>query len=456
MSNRGRTVVVTRAGIWSPLGYSVKEFEANLFAGQCAIKPLTRVREMQLREGQYDDFPIKLAGEVKEPKADGENPDLKTPSPTQLSGAGRFTRYALAAAEQALGPRLFIDGDDPERVGIFVGNGGGGREEAEKAQRQIEGEDLLEATKQAIKENGVNRRTVCQVMNNSPAGKISEVFKWDVKGHHYEGKPEHFKIRGDNHAIAAACASFTVAAGSAYRCIKYGDLDVAVVVGTEALLTPTVLGTFGWLDALNKTGEPTNPFSEERKKKGFDMGEGAAVFVFETPEHTANRGAYKEILAEIAGYGAAGDAHKDTSPHPRGRGMFGAMRKALEDAGLRPEDVHYINAHGTGTYHNDRTETLAIKKLYTGVRDKIPPISATKSQTGHLIGASGGVELLACVLALKREAVPPTVNYATPDPNCDLDYVPHEARPLPGLEVILKNSFAFGGSNASLVVKKYR
>jgi 3-oxoacyl-[acyl-carrier-protein] synthase II len=451
MSNRGRTVVVSRAGVWSPLGYSVGEFEANLFAGKCAIKPITRVREMQLREGQYDDFPIKLAGEVREPN-DG---DLKTPSVMQLSGAGRFTRYALAAAEQALGPKLFIQRDDPERVGIFVGNGGGGREEAEKAQRQIEGEGIFEATKHAIRKKGVNRRAVCQVMNNSPAGKIAEVFSWDVKGHTYEGMPEPFKIRGDNHAISAACASFTVAAGAAYRAIKYGDLDVAVVVGTEALLTPTVLGTFGWLDALNKTDSPTNPFSQERKEKGFDMGEGAAVFVFETPEHAANRGAYKEIMAEIAGYGAAGDAHKDTSPHPQGRGMFGAMRKALEDAGLRPQDVHYINAHGTGTYHNDRTETLAIKKLYPGVGGKIPPISATKSQTGHLIGASGGVELLACILALKRGAVPPTLNYATPDHECDLDCVPHEARALQRLEVILNNSFAFGGSNASLVVQKY-
>jgi 3-oxoacyl-[acyl-carrier-protein] synthase II len=226
---------------------------------------------------------------------------------------------------------------------------------------------------------------------------------------------------------------------------------MAYVVGSEALLTPTGLASFGWLEALNKHDEPTNQFSMERR--GFDMGEGAAGFVFETLDHAIKRGGEDEIWGVLLGFGASCDAHKETAPHPDGRGMLSSMEKALRDADLCPWNIDYVNAHGTGTWHNDRVETLAIKNLFGPM--EVPPVSSTKSQAGHLIGASGAIELLACLLAIKNRMLPPTVTYKTRDPACDLDYVPHAARKAEKLDVVLKNSFAFGGSNASLVIGRY-
>ena len=261
-----------------------------------------------------------------------------------------------------------------------------------------------------------------------------------------------FGLKGPNSAVATACASATNAIGDAFRLIQHGQADVMVTGGSEAAITPMGVSGFARMNALsNRNEDPeraSRPF--DRDRDGFVLGEGAGVLVLEDWEHARSRGA--EILAEVLGYGMSSDAYHMTAPDPEGHGAGRAMRFALQDAEKNPSDVQYVNAHGTSTPLGDKAETAAIKKVFGEAAGSIA-VSSTKSQIGHLLGASGGVETIACVLALREQAAPPTINLDTPGEGCDLDYVPHEARPMT-IDAVLNNSFGFGGHNACLVLGK--
>lgn len=428
MSNKGR-VVVTGMGVVSPIGNSISEFRRNLFAGKSGIDKLTRLDDFEWLELDKP-CPIKVAGQV-------EQPDMSWMG-REARRVGMFTRYAIAAMKQVYDEELFARDDDPFRAGIILGTGAGGQGEGENAQARM----------LRTRRSRVPVFTICQRMPNSCSGKLAQVFEWDV------GKEEKFKIQGDNYVISSACASSTHAIGEAFRKIRDGYLDVVIAGGAEAPLTPTTVAGFDCAEALTGNDNPaeaSRPFDLNRD--GFVLGEGAGIVVLESLEHAIARDTY--ILAELVGYGATDDAYHDTSPHPEAKGSRMAMLLALKDAAISPGDIGYINAHGTSTKLNDKIETLAIKLLYADSADKIPPISSTKSQIGHLIGAAGAVELIATVLALINGTAPPTINYETPDPECDLDYVPNEERPLPNLEAAMSNSFGFTGHNACLVVKRY-
>jgi len=444
---RDNRVVLTHKtmGLWTPIGYSVSEFEANLFAGKCGITELTRFREMEIEEGQYDEFPVKVAGQVKEP-------EFRIAKKQQLKGAGRFARYAIAAAEQALSECIFRCGDDPKMTGVLIGNGSGGREEAEKAQRDVVQKGLFKRC------NEIDLRTINKVTASSPSAKISQIFKWPLKcdnGHH---SSVLFEMFGDNFGITSACASSVHSMGEAFHKVRDGYLEVVVTGGTEASLTPTSVGPFGWLEAPSFSADPNRAsIAFDAERSGFVMGEGAGIFVFETLEHVLNRGAESDIICEVVGYGAASDSYKsDTAPHPQGRGLLYAMEKALDDAEMVPSDIGFIEAHGTGTLLNDKIETIAVKTLYQDSPGKIPPMSSVKTQVGHAVGAAGAMGFAAAVLALKNKKLPPTINYRVPDPECDLDYVTEGARDAPKLKAAMANALAFGGLAASIIVREYK
>lgn len=262
-----------------------------------------------------------------------------------------------------------------------------------------------------------------------------------------------FGLRGPNSCVATACASGSHAIGDAFKIIQRGDADVMVTGGTESCITPLGVGGFCALRALSKRNDDpehaSRPF--ERDRDGFVIAEGAGIVVLESLEHAKKRGAH--IYAEMAGYGMSADAYHITAPDPEGLGAAAAMEMALKDAGLRPEEISYINAHGTSTKLNDKVETLAIKNVFKDYAKKVA-VSSTKSMTGHLLGAAGAVELIICALAIKNDIVPPTTNYENPDPECDLDYVPNHARKIK-VNTALSNSLGFGGHNATLVIKKF-
>ena len=262
------------------------------------------------------------------------------------------------------------------------------------------------------------------------------------------------KAKGFATCVVTACATASNSIGDAFRFIQYGEQDIMFAGGTEAANTPMGVGGFAAIKALSQRNDAPEKASRpfDLNRDGFVMGEGAGIVVLESLEHAKARGA--TILAEIVGYGRTSDAYHITAPEPTGEGAIRAMLLALEDGHLKPQDVSYINAHGTSTELNDKVESLAIKKAFGDLAPKIP-VSSTKSMTGHLLGAAGGVEFIACVLAVMRDMIPPTINYETPDPNCDLDYVPNQARQVK-VNVAMSNSLGFGGHNATLVVKKFK
>jgi len=408
-----RRVVITGLGAVTPLGLNVTSYWQGLLDGRSGIR--------EIEAFDACEYTSRIAGEVRGFSA-GDYFDTRL-----VKRLDRFAQFALACALEAVEDAgIDFAKADPRRIGTLIGSGIGGLAEIEQQHTRL-------------MERGPGKLSpfmVPKLMMNAAAGQISI----------------YFGLRGPSMAIASACASATNSLGEAAAVIARGDADVMLAGGSEAATTPLGLGGFCALKALStRNDDPehaSRPF--DRDRDGFVLGEGAAVAVLEEYEHAKARGA--KIYAEFAGYGASDDAYHLTAPDPRGTGAAEAMGNALGNAGLSPEDITYINAHGTATEFNDVMETDAIKKVF-GAHAKKLVISSTKSMTGHLLGASGAVELVACALAIRHGVVPGTMNLDHPDPKCDLDYAANAAREME-VKVALSNSFGFGGHNACLVLSK--
>jgi 3-oxoacyl-[acyl-carrier-protein] synthase II len=408
-----RRVVITGLGVVSPAGSSLEKFWENITSGKSAVSKITKF--------DVTDFPVQIAAEVKD-----FNP-LDYFDKKEIRRTDPFIQFAMGAAVQAVKSAGLEDSNiNPERVGVLIGSGIGGLHTVE-AQHSI----LLEKGPKRVSPYCVPMEII-----NMASGLVSI----------------RFGFKGPNISVVTACATGTHAIGEAYRIIQYGDADVMIAGGAESCITPLSVAGFAAARALStRNDEPekaSRPF--EKNRDGFVMGEGAGIVVLEEYEHAKKRGA--EILAEVVGYGTSGDAYHMTAPAPGGEGAARAIRNALKDAGVSPEDIDYINAHGTSTKFNDLYETMAIKSVFGDHAYKLK-VSSIKSMIGHLLGAAGGVEVISSVMTLKTGIIPPTINYEEPDPECDLDYVPNEAIEME-VKYVLKNSFGFGGTNACLVLKK--
>ena len=411
-----RRVVVTGLGVISPLGNDVLRFWQALLNSQNGIGPLTTFDASALDS--------RIAAEVK-----GFDPVLYGMSSKDIKHMDKFVQYALGACAQAIKDSgLNLDKENRDRIGVIIGSGIGGL-------------NTIERECKLFFEKGPSRLSpflIPMLIVNEAAGYAA------IK----------FGLKGPNSCVATACASGSHALGDAFKILQRGEADVMLSGGTESAITYLGVGGFCALKALSTRNDApqkaSRPFDLERD--GFVIGEGSGVVVLETLEHAQKRGA--RIYAEFAGYGMSCDAYHITAPDPDGDGAARAMAQALKDAGFNPEDVDYINAHGTSTKLNDKIETLSIKKAL-GAHAKKVMVSSTKSMTGHLLGAAGGVEFVACCLAIKDNVVPATINYEYPDPECDLDYVPNIARKTK-VDVCLSNSLGFGGHNATLAVKRFK
>ena len=408
-----RRVVITGLGITSPLGTGLEKNWDALSNGRSGIGPITRF--------DASDFAVKFAGEVTDFPTE-EFIDKKEARKMDL-----FIHYAVGAADMAVADSgLEINDDNAERVGVVVGSGMGGLPAIEKYHEALT--------------NGGYRKIspffIPMSIINLAAGQIS--IKHGAKG--------------PNLAPVSACATGTHAIGDAFRMIQRGDADAVISGGTESTVCPLGIGGFSVMKALSTRNDDPQAASRpfEKNRDGFVMGEGAGIVILEEYESAKKRGA--KIYGEVAGYGLTGDAYHLTAPAPGGEGAARCMKMALDTAGLNPEDVDYINAHGTSTPFNDLYETMAIKSVF-GDHAKKLMVSSTKSMTGHLLGAAGGVEAVFSLLAMERGVVPPTINYTEPDPECDLDYVPNEARQA-DVKVAISNSLGFGGTNATILFRK--
>lgn len=408
-------VVVTGLGVISAVGNDVPAFWQALKDGKNGIDTLTSF--------DASAFDSRIAGEVK-----GFEPSLYGLSTKDLKRMDKFGQYAVASATQAItASGLDLEKEDRTRIGVVIGSGIGSLH-------------TIEVEHKIMLEKGPSRMSpflIPMLIVNEPAGQVAIVFG----------------LKGPNSCVATACASGSHAIGDAFRILARGDADVMVCGGTESCVTATGVGGFCALKALStRNNEPkkaSRPFDLQRD--GFVIAEGCGLAVLETLEHAKKRNA--KVISEIVGYGMSCDAYHMTAPDPQGNGAASAMTQALKDAKLNPSDVDYINAHGTSTKLNDKIETLSIKKVL-GAHAKRVMVSSTKSMTGHLLGAAGGVEFAACCLAINDNVVPPTINYEYPDPDCDLDYVPNTARKTK-VNVCMSNSLGFGGHNATLVVKRF-
>ncbi|MBU1702497.1 MAG: beta-ketoacyl-ACP synthase II [Candidatus Eisenbacteria bacterium] len=409
-----RRVVITGLGVLSPVGLNTGDFWDSLIEGRSGITRITKFDPSA--------FSAQIAGELK-----GFDP-VACLGAKEARRTDAFVQYALVAAQEAFDHgKLKSEGIDPERFGVIIGSG-------------IGGINTLETQHSVLMERGPDRVSpffVPMMIADMASGQVS--MKMNAKG--------------PNFATVSACASGAHAIGEAFRVLREGLADVMLTGGAEAPLSPLALAGFCSMKALStRNDDPeraSRPFDKDRD--GFVMAEGAGILLLETLEFAKARGA--TILAELCGYGATADAHHLTAPAPGGEGAARAMKGAMAEAGMKPEDVDYINAHGTSTPLNDRFETMAIQHVF-GAHAKKLMVSSTKSMTGHLLGAAGGIETVACVQSLLTDIVPPTINYENPDPDCDLDFVPNEARRKP-VQVILSNSLGFGGHNVSLLLKKY-
>jgi len=415
-----RRVVITGTGLITALGTGTEKNWQALVQGKSGIGPISKWDASKLD--------TRIAGEVKDfvPEEFMERKEARRMDP--------FAQYAVAAADMAMKDSgLPVGADKPggyeaERVGVIVGSGIGGLQ-------------ALEETYGKAMEKGFDRISpffIIQMITNMAPGLISI----------------RFGCKGANWSPVSACATSAHAIGEAWKAIRYGELDACIAGGSEAAITPLGVGGFSSMKAMStRNDEPakaSRPFDKDRD--GFVEGEGAGIVVLEEYEHARRRGA--RILAELVGYAANSDAHHVTAPAPEGEGAARCMRLALQSAGMKPEEVGYLNAHGTSTPFNDANETKAIKAVF-GEHARKLAISSTKSMTGHMLGAAGGAEAVISVLALTRGVLPPTINYTTPDPDCDLDYVPNVAREVQ-VDAVMSNSFGFGGTNAVLVFKRYR
>ena len=409
-----RRVVVTGLGVVSPVGTGVEKFWKSLTEGKSGIRPITHFDASR--------FDCRISGDVID-----FNP-LDHFSTKEARHLSSFIQYAVVASREAIvHAKLDLKNIDLDRMGVLVGSGIG-------SLRTLEEEFLKYLEKGPGK---ISPFFIPRIIINEASGQISI----DVGA------------RGPATCVATACATATNAIGDAVRFIQYGDADVMIAGGSESATTELGVGGFCALKALTKRNDDperaSRPFDLNRD--GFVMAEGAGVALLEELTHAQKRGAL--ILAEFVGYGRTSDAYHVTAPEPLGAGAAKAMELAIKDAQLKPQDISYINAHGTSTELNDKVETLAVKNVFKDYAKKIP-ISSTKSMTGHLLGAAGGVEFAASVLALRDNIVPPTINYENPDPECDLDYVPNTARKA-NLSSVMSNSLGFGGHNASIIVKKF-
>lgn len=407
-----RRVAVTGLGVVSPLGDGVDTNWEGLLAGRSGIRRLTRF--------ECDDYPCQIGGEADfDPSAYLEKKELRR--------MDRFIQFAMAGAAQAMGQSgLPVDDENTDRIGCIVGVGIGGLQ-------------TIEDTHDSFMESRLKRLSpffIPKLISNLAPGHISM----------------RYGLRGVNYAPTSACASGAHGVGEAFRQIRDGYLDAAVCGGAEAALTRLGQAGFAIMKALSRRNdEPTKasrPF--DRGRDGFVMGEGAGILVLEEWEAARSRGAH--IVGEIIGYAAGADAYHITQPSPDGRGAAFCMAQAVADAGISPEEVDYVNAHGTSTPFNDVNETVAIRRVFGAHADRLA-VSSTKSMTGHLLGAAGGVEAVYSILALDRGVLPPTINLEDPDPECDLDYVAGQARRTPS-KIALSNSFGFGGTNACLVFRR--
>ena len=408
-----RRVVVTGLGVITPVGNNKEEFWISLVNGKNGIGPLTSF--------DCKDYSSRIAGEVKN----------FTPHPfipkKELRRMEKFVQFAVTAAKEAVDDSgLDIPKEDPFKIGVLVGSGIGSLR-------------IIEEQHKVILERGPSRITpflIPMLIVNMASGHISIMFN----------------VNGPNSCTTTACAAGTHALGDAFRLIQHGDADVMIAGGTESCITALGVGGFCALRALStRNSEPeraSRPFDRERD--GFVMAEGAGIAILEEYEHAKKRNA--RIYAEVAGFGMTGDGYHMTAPDPTGKGPAECMGRTLKDANIKPEDITYINAHGTSTHLNDKTETLAIKKVF-GDHVKKLAVSSTKSMTGHLLGAAGGIEFAVCALAIEKGIIPPTINYENPDPECDLDYVPNKARKQL-VNIALSNSLGFGGHNATICIKK--
>jgi 3-oxoacyl-[acyl-carrier-protein] synthase II len=410
-----RRVVITGVGAVTPVGNTADEFWAALVAGRSGIGPITRF--------DTTGYATRIAGELK-----GFDP-LKYIDKKDDRKFDRFLKYAVACAVMAVEDAgITTDRVDATRFGVLVGSGIGGIE------------TLLD-NYETLRTKGPDRVSpffVPMIIVNMASGVISM----------------RFGAKGPNSSVVTACASGNHAIGDATKIIERGDADVMIAGGSEAIIIPLTIAGFCQMKAMStRNDDPTRasrPFDAERD--GFVCGEGGGLVVLESLEHARKRDA--RVYAEVVGYGMTGDAHHMTAPDPEGDGAARAMAAALRDAALEPSAVGYINAHGTSTPYNDKFETIAIKRVF-GAHAKKLAVSSTKSMTGHLLGAAGGIEAIATAFALHHGVMPPTMNYEKPDPDCDLDYVPNQARKQ-DVEVALSNAFGFGGTNATLAFRKYR
>jgi len=411
-----KRVVVTGLGVITPLGQGIGAFWENLLAGQCGIGPVTAY--------DTEGYACTIAGEIKD-----FDPTPAFPSTKEVRRTDRFTQFAMVAGWEAINDSgLDLDKANRDRIGAFIGSGIGGLGTMEKQHK-------------TLLDRGPGRVSpffIPMMILNMASGMFSL----------YNG------LRGPNIATCSACATASHAIGEAWRTLVMGDADVMLAGGTEAAINPIAMSGFDSMRAMSRRNDDpqhaSRPFDAGRD--GFVMGEGAGVIMLETLEHAKARDA--RIYCEIAGYGNTADAHHMTSPAPGGEGGARAMRAALASGGLNPEDISYINAHGTSTPQGDVCETQAIKTVF-GNRARRLAVSSTKGATGHMLGAAGSVEMAVCCKALETNTVPPTINYETPDPDCDLDYVPNEPREMK-VNAIANNSFGFGGHNACLMAKKFK
>ncbi|MEO7299313.1 MAG: beta-ketoacyl-ACP synthase II [Verrucomicrobiota bacterium] len=410
-----KRVVITGLGAVSPLGNDLQTSWNNLLAGKCGIEKITHF--------DPSSFDCQIAGQVKT-----FDPTPAFPSPKEIRRTDRYAQFGIYAAHQAMiDSGIDLEKIDRDEVGVFIGSGIGGLSTTEEQHK-------------VFLEKGPGRLSpfmIPMLILNMASGLFSMFYK----------------LRGPNVATCSACATSTHALGEAWRTLKMGDAKVMFAGGTEATIVPLGIGGFCAMRAMSTRNDApqkaSRPFDAERD--GFVMGEGSGVLVLEELEHAKSRGA--KIYCELVGYGNTADANHMTAPAPEGEGAARCMKMALRNAGLNPTDISYINAHGTSTPQGDICETQAIKSVF-GEHAKKLAVSSTKGATGHMLGAAGAIEMAFCAKAIQDNVVPPTLNLDNPDPQCDLDYVPHTARKLP-VNAIVNNSFGFGGHNATVVAKKF-
>jgi 3-oxoacyl-[acyl-carrier-protein] synthase II len=409
-----RRVVISGVGMVSPLGIGNQANWDGLIQGRSGIGPITRF--------DASDYPCRIAGEVK-----GFNPEDWVPK-KDVKKMDLFIHYAMAASEIAMKDAAFqVAPSEADRVGVFIGSGIGGLPSIERQHAIL----LREGPRR------VSPFFIVGLIVNMASGQVSI----------------RYGAKGPNQAACTACATGTHAIGDAFEIIKRGDADVMIAGGCEGVIAPLCMGGFSAMRALSTRNDnpqaASRPFDLDRD--GFVISEGAGVVVLEELGHAVRRNA--KVYAEVAGYGTSGDAYHVSAPAEDGDGPVRVMRRAIQDAGIDPSAIDYVNAHGTSTPQGDAVETRAIRTVF-GERAKSVAVSSTKSMTGHLLGGAGGLETAILALVVQRDLVPPTINYTTPDPACDLDYVPNEARRMT-VRYGLNNSFGFGGTNAALVLKKF-